>query len=81
LLLFHLFTQEEPEVQWAMNFTAGWIGVYDEKYRTRCIKLGPLTAFETTIYRMNRPKIQRTMLKNRNAPGTPIFDRIHPPPL
>lgn len=33
-------TQEEPEVQWAMNFTAGWIGVYDEKNRARCIKLG-----------------------------------------
>ncbi|KPB04165.1 DNA alkylation repair protein [Bacillus sp. CHD6a] len=36
-------TQEEPEVQWAMNFTAGWIGVYDEKYRARCIKLGENT--------------------------------------
>lgn len=36
-------TQEEPEVQWAMNFTAGWIGVYDEKYRTRCMKLGEKT--------------------------------------
>ncbi|SHG86421.1 DNA alkylation repair protein [Ornithinibacillus halophilus] len=35
--------QEEPEVQWAMNFTAGWIGVYDEKYRDRCIKLGEKT--------------------------------------
>ncbi|MGD6793051.1 DNA alkylation repair protein [Metabacillus indicus] len=35
--------QEEPEVQWAMNFTAGWIGVYDEKYRARCIKLGEKT--------------------------------------
>lgn len=33
-------TQEEPEVQWAMNFLAGWIGVYDEKNRVRCIKLG-----------------------------------------
>ena len=32
--------KEEPEVQWAMNFTTGWIGVYDEAYRTRCIKLG-----------------------------------------
>lgn len=32
--------QEEPEVQWAMNFVAGWIGVYDEKNRARCIKLG-----------------------------------------
>ncbi len=33
-------TQEEPEVQWAMNFTAGWIGVYDQKNRARCIQLG-----------------------------------------
>tara|TARA_R110002096_G_scaffold122721_10_gene265810 strand:- start:2941 stop:3582 length:642 start_codon:yes stop_codon:yes gene_type:complete len=29
-----------PEVQWAMNFCAGWIGVHDPKFRTRCIKLG-----------------------------------------
>ncbi|MBM7615528.1 DNA alkylation repair protein [Alkaliphilus hydrothermalis] len=36
-------TKEEPEVQWAMNFTAGWIGVYDEKNRVRCIKLGEKT--------------------------------------
>ncbi|GGP11265.1 DNA alkylation repair protein [Oceanobacillus neutriphilus] len=36
-------TQEEPEVQWAMNFTAGWIGVYDEKNRARCMKLGEKT--------------------------------------
>ncbi len=34
---------EEPEVQWAMNFTAGWIGVYDKKYRTRCIEVGEKT--------------------------------------
>jgi len=31
---------EEPEVQWAMNFTAGWIGVYDKAYRQRCIEVG-----------------------------------------
>ncbi|MDF9799387.1 3-methyladenine DNA glycosylase AlkD [Catalinimonas alkaloidigena] len=36
-------TDEEPEVQWAMNFVAGWIGVFDEKYRSRCIKLGEKT--------------------------------------
>lgn len=36
-------TQEEPEVQWAMNFTAAWIGIFDEKYRARCIKLGEIT--------------------------------------
>ncbi|MDW0111163.1 DNA alkylation repair protein [Sporosarcina aquimarina] len=35
--------QEEPEVQWAMNFTAGWIGIYDEKNRARCIELGEKT--------------------------------------
>ena len=34
---------EEPEVQWAMNFTAGWIGVFDKKYRTRCIEVGKKT--------------------------------------
>ena len=31
---------EEPEVQWAMNFTAGWIGIYEPEYRARCIELG-----------------------------------------
>ncbi|MGV3547651.1 MAG: DNA alkylation repair protein [Pedobacter sp.] len=35
--------KEEPEVQWAMNFLAGWIGVYDKKYRTRCIAIGEKT--------------------------------------
>lgn len=35
--------KEVPEVQWAMNFTAGWIGVYEEKYRNRCIILGEKT--------------------------------------
>ena len=31
---------EEPEVQWAMNFAAGQIGVYETEYRRRCVKLG-----------------------------------------
>ncbi|WP_293898285.1 DNA alkylation repair protein [Sphingobacterium sp. UBA5670] len=35
--------REEPEVQWAMNFLVGWIGVYDKKYRERCIALGVKT--------------------------------------
>jgi 3-methyladenine DNA glycosylase AlkD len=35
--------KEEPEVQWAMNFTAGWIGVYEQQYRNRCIMLGEKT--------------------------------------
>lgn len=29
-----------PEVQWAMNFTAGHIGVHDLSYRDQCIALG-----------------------------------------
>ena len=32
--------REDPEVQWAMNFTAGWIGVHDPRHRARCIQLG-----------------------------------------
>ncbi|HTF31629.1 MAG TPA: DNA alkylation repair protein [Flavitalea sp.] len=35
--------REEPEVQWAMNFTAGWIGVHEKQYRNRCITLGEKT--------------------------------------
>lgn len=34
---------EEPEVQWAMNFTAGWIGVFEEKYRNWCVTVGEKT--------------------------------------
>ncbi|MBA5245710.1 DNA alkylation repair protein [Marnyiella aurantia] len=31
---------EEPEVQWSMNFTAGWIGIFDETQRNKCIEIG-----------------------------------------
>ena len=31
---------EKPEVQWAMNFTAGQIGKWQKKYRARCIAIG-----------------------------------------
>lgn len=34
---------EQPEVQWAMNFTAGWIGIFDKQYRERCIAIGEKT--------------------------------------
>ena len=34
---------ETPEVQWAMNLTAGWIGIFDKPYRTRCIEIGVKT--------------------------------------
>lgn len=29
-----------PNVQWAMNFCAGQIGIHEPEYRSRCIKLG-----------------------------------------
>ncbi len=29
-----------PDVQWAMNFCAGWIGIHQRSYRSRCIQLG-----------------------------------------
>lgn len=35
--------KEVLEVQWAMNFTAGWIGVYEKELRNRCIALGEKT--------------------------------------
>lgn len=34
---------EAPEVQWAMNFTAGQIGKWQEAYRKRCIAIGEKT--------------------------------------
>lgn len=30
----------EPEVQWAMNFCAGQIGIHEPVFRPRCIRLG-----------------------------------------
>jgi 3-methyladenine DNA glycosylase AlkD len=39
--------KEEPEVQWAMNYTAGQIGKWQEKYRDRCISIGK----ETGLYK------------------------------
>ncbi|MCE7995668.1 MAG: DNA alkylation repair protein [Roseivirga sp.] len=32
--------KENPDVQWAMNYTAGQIGKWQEEYRTRCIAIG-----------------------------------------
>ena len=31
---------EKPEVQWAMNFTAAQIGIFQPEFRSRCIALG-----------------------------------------
>lgn len=35
--------KEEPEVQWAMNFTAAQIGIFQPEYRDRCIAIGEQT--------------------------------------
>ena len=35
--------KEPEEVQWAMNFTAAWIGVFEKKYRSSCVALGERT--------------------------------------
>ena len=35
--------EEVPEVQWAMNFCAGQMGVFEAQYRDRCINLGKST--------------------------------------
>ena len=32
--------QEQPEVQWAMNFTAAQIGIFEPQYRQRSIAIG-----------------------------------------
>jgi len=34
---------ESPEVQWAMNYTAGQIGKWQKEHRTRCISIGEKT--------------------------------------
>jgi len=35
--------KEEPDVQWAMNFTAAQIGIFQPQYRARCVALGEST--------------------------------------
>lgn len=36
-------SKEKPEVQWAMNFTAAQIGIFQPEFRARCIALGEKT--------------------------------------
>ena len=43
---------EVPEVQWAMNFTAGWIGVFDVDHRDRCVAVGK----DTGLYSHEKPR-------------------------
>lgn len=54
---------EVPEVQWAMNFTAKWIGVFDNTYRNRCIALGE----KTGLYR------DEVVAKNCSPEYLPMF--------
>ena len=58
--------EERPTVQWAMNFTAGQIGTFDEKYRERCISLGE----EIGLYR------DEIVPKNCTPSYLPEFIRI-----
>lgn len=57
---------EAPQVQWAMNFLAGWIGVYQDEYTNRCIKLGE----ETGLYKGMK------VAKNCTPDYLPDFIRI-----
>tara|TARA_X000001036_G_C20482104_1_gene726122 strand:+ start:295 stop:678 length:384 start_codon:yes stop_codon:yes gene_type:complete len=54
--------KEDPEVQWAMNLTAGSIGVHDTSHRTRCIKLGEKWGC-TTMNRWHRT-VRRTICRS-----------------
>lgn len=58
--------KEAPEVQWAMNFTAGWIGVFDESHRAQCIALGESTG----LYK------DETVARNCTPNYLPEFIRI-----
>ena len=55
-----------PEVQWAMNFCAGQIGVHEPRFRSRCIKLGE----KTGLYRDD------PVAKNCTPSYLPEFIRI-----
>lgn len=57
---------EKPEVQWAMNYTAGQIGKWQEKYRDRCILIGE----KTGLYK------DEVVAKNCTPSYLPEFIRI-----
>jgi 3-methyladenine DNA glycosylase AlkD len=61
----HMATAE-PDVQWAMNFCAGQIGVHEAEHRSRCIKLGE----ELGLYKDER------VPKNCTPSYLPEFIRI-----
>lgn len=41
--------KEQAAVQWAMNFTAAQIGIFQQEYRQRCIELGERTGLYKDI--------------------------------
>lgn len=55
-----------PEVQWAMNFCAGQIGIHEPKFRSRCVDLGK----NTGLYKDER------VAKNCTPSYLPEFIRI-----
>ncbi|WP_422081930.1 DNA alkylation repair protein [Ulvibacterium sp.] len=57
---------EQPEVQWAMNYTAGQIGKWQENHRARCIAIGE----ETGLYK------DEVVPKNCTPNYLPEFIRI-----
>ncbi len=57
---------EDPQVQWAMNFTAGQIGVFQPEHRARCVALGERTG----LYR------DQVVPKNCTPNYLPEFIRI-----
>jgi len=57
---------EAPPVQWAMNFTAGWIGVFRDDLRPRCIAIGK----DTGLYKDEK------VAKNCTPSFLPEFIRI-----
>lgn len=59
-------TKEEPEVQWAMNFTAAQIGIFDATHRSRCVELGE----KTGLYK------DEVVAKNCTPSYLPEFIRI-----
>lgn len=66
---------EQPEVQWAMNYTAGQIGKWQEGFRDRCISIGETTGLYkdemvakncTPSYLPEFIRVEVEKLKNRN---------------
>ena len=52
--LENAMADDEPIVQWAMNFCAGQIGIHEPSYRSRCVALGEnLALYRDEVVRKN----------------------------